>query len=182
MSRRDDANLPPDLHERVGAYLDGELSPAEAREVLRRLAADPAALRNVEELRGVSSLLGLYADEPVPEGFAERVLASVRGGEGGAASRSGSFALLRGRALRVAAVAAAVLLAVGAGALLGRAGRPGGTPEAPSGSFAALETLPTELLEGGDVARLATMTEEDFEALLAGDPEEFARQARGDGG
>jgi anti-sigma factor RsiW len=185
MTPRDDTNpVPDDLRESVAAYLDGELSPEAAREVLRRLASDSDAKRGVEEMRRVADLLGLYADEPVPEGFAERVLEAVGAARADAdGAPRPSFGFLRGgRGARAAAVAAAILLAVGAGVLLGRLGRPGGsggTPEAPSGSLAALEAVPAELLESDDVARLATMTEEDFEALLAGDPEEFARQVRG---
>ena len=168
----------------LGAYLDGELPPEEAREVLRWLETHPAALRRVEEDRRIASLLGLYADEPVAEEFADKVLTSVGAVDCDAAARP-TFSLLRGRpaqiaAVRIAAVAAAVLLAVGLGVMLG--GRGGGTPAPISSSVAALDTVPAEWLENGDIAKLADLSDDDFEALMAGDPDDLAKQARGDGG
>lgn len=51
----DDA-LPDDLAERISARRDGELSPAEAAEVDRLLADNPAARRFAEDLRELSRL------------------------------------------------------------------------------------------------------------------------------
>ena len=172
----------------LAAYVDGELPPEEARAVLQWLDAHPEALRGVEEARRVLSLLGLYEDEVVPEGFADRVLAAVGAGSAeagvGAASAGGGAAprltLLRGRFSRVAAVAAAILLAVGVGTYVGRHTLE--APETPSATVAALEAVPAELLENGDLAKLSQLFDDDFEALLAGDPEELAKQAKGDGG
>lgn len=166
----------------VNAYLDGELPPEEARDVLRWLEAHPKALRAAEEARRVESLLGLYADEPVPEAFAEKVLAEV--GVGRAVDTDASarpvFLLLRGRSMRIAAIAAGALLAVGVGVLV--ASRGGGAPTPASATVAALEALPAELLENGDVAKLADLSDEDFDALVAGEPDDLAKQANGEGG
>ena len=71
--------LDPKMRERLSAWLDGEATPEEAREVLSWLESDPAAAREVEELRRVWDLLGRYRDEPVPEGFADSVLARTSG-------------------------------------------------------------------------------------------------------
>src|SRR5262245_2987638 len=103
------------FREKLIAYLDGELPAAEAREVEERLARDPEMRREAEAHRAVSSMLDAYADEPVPPGFSQRVL-----GEARASDARPRLALLRGGASRRAAVAAAIVLAVGAGVLVGR--------------------------------------------------------------
>ena len=69
----------PVFRVRLTAYLDDQLSPAEAREFLALLERDPVAMRRLEEARRVWALLGAYRDEPVPDGFAEGVLAKTRG-------------------------------------------------------------------------------------------------------
>src|SRR5438445_4974849 len=61
--------------ERLTAYLDDRMTPAEARDFLAWLERHPDAWKEAEESRRVWALLSAYRDEPVPEGFAERVLA-----------------------------------------------------------------------------------------------------------
>jgi anti-sigma factor RsiW len=45
------------LHDQLSAYLDGELSHAEAAEIAQRLQADPALRAELEAVRGAVSLL-----------------------------------------------------------------------------------------------------------------------------
>lgn len=63
--------LPEEWGERISAYLDGELSPAEAIVVERHLAEDPAAQRYADELRSMSQ-----AFRATPEPVFENDLAS----------------------------------------------------------------------------------------------------------
>jgi anti-sigma factor RsiW len=63
----------------LNAYLDGELDPITAREVEQRLAADPAATRQLaglEALRG--ALRADLADDVPPEGLRHRIEALSR--------------------------------------------------------------------------------------------------------
>ena len=177
----DDVRSPDDgaLRERLTAYLDGELSPAESREVLLWLEAHPAALRELEEHRRVWALLGKYPDEPVPAGFSERVL--ERAGAAPAASRPAGKASLRvlsgGGALRFAAVAATFVLAVGAGLYVAHRESP-----TPAGGATSLEAVPTALLESEAALNLATVSDEEFETILQGDPEDLLQVVGGRGG
>jgi anti-sigma factor RsiW len=169
--------------EQISAYLDGELSPEESREVLAWLQAHPESLKAVEETRRVWDLLGAYGDEPVPEGFAERVLAAVREESGAAdaaagvdaATRRAGFRLLPSGRARAVAVAAAVLLALGAGALIGRTFGRGPSPVAPPAVASALDAVPPELLESDGLESLATLSDEEFETILTGDPSDLAQ-------
>jgi anti-sigma factor RsiW len=146
---RDDLEGPdpggPDAERRLSAYLDDQMSPAEARDFLAWLEAHPDALRAAEEHRRVWSLLGAYRDEAVPEGFAERVLARV----GVPAASTGD---------------AAPVLRLVRGVRRWRA-------------LAALETVPEALLEGDAIARLATLSDDEFEALLEADPQDLPADA-----
>lgn len=153
--------------EHLGAYLDGEMTSVDARRFLGWLEAHPAALKDAEESRRVWALLAAYADEPVPEGFAEGVIRSAKGADS-VADRPPALRVLAGGRPRALAVAAAVLVAVGAGVLLLRR-----TPTEPSDASvsAALEAVPAELLESDNLASLASLSDEEFEAILAVDPE-----------
>jgi anti-sigma factor RsiW len=176
----------PAFRERLTAYLDGELSPAESREVLAWLERNPRALKELEEHRRVWALLGKYGDEPVPAGFAERVLAgagAAPAGEGSSAAGVAPLRVLRGvrrvgRAARFAAVAATVVLAVGAGLWIARREAP---PSSPAGTTSALEGVPTALLESEAAVNLANFTDEEFETILQGDPEDLVFLGRGGG-
>ena len=161
------------LRERLTAYLDGELSPAESREVLAWLEKNPQALKELEEHRRVWALLGKYPDEPVPAGFTERVLVSAGVLPAGKASL---HVLPGGRALRFAAVAAAVVLAVGVGVIAGPRFVPAPRPE---GGASSLDSVPTALLESESAFNLATVTDEEFETILQGDPEDLAQVVAG---
>ena len=153
------------------------MSSRRGRPVPRWLEAHPDALRDAEESRRVWALLSAYADEPVPEGFAERVIARASGATSQAEARGGAvpasvaspLRLLSGGRRRALAAAAAVLVAVGAGALLLRDGGP-----RVSDVSLALEAVPAELLESDNLASLASLSDEEFEALLAADPETLA--------
>ncbi len=62
---------------RLSAWMDGELSGDEAREVERALAEHPELREELDELRRVAQLLRPGADERPSRGFAGRVLAAV---------------------------------------------------------------------------------------------------------
>jgi anti-sigma factor RsiW len=161
--------------ERLAAFLAGDLPASEAREVALRVAADPALAREVAEHRAVWEALGAYADEPVPPGFAERAVAAALGHDAEDAAPRASFALLRGGRARAAAVAAAVLLALGVGMAVGRVT----APEPASPPAVAIETIPEDVLAAADVELLARLSDEDFEVLLSGNPEDLADAAQG---
>ena len=180
----DDAGFPNDgaFRERLTAYLDGELSPEESREVLAWLEAHPAALRELEEHRRVWALLGTYRDEPVPAGFSDRVLAGAGASPSAAKSTAAGKPSLRvlagGRALRAAAIAATFVLAVGAGLYVAnREGVP-----SPAGGASSLESVPTALLESEAALKLAEVSDEEFETILQGDPEDLLQVVSGRGG
>jgi anti-sigma factor RsiW len=150
--------------ETIGAYLDGELSPAEAAEVLAWLEAHPDALREVEEHRRVWSMLSAYEDEPVPAGFAERVL-----------ERAGTrprLRLVRGGGVRAVAIAAGVVVALGVGAIAARRFLRERAPQASDAHAvaSAVDAVPAALLESDDLVDLASYSDEEFETLLATDP------------
>lgn len=169
----------PSFRERLSAYLDGEMAPDEARRFLALLEANPAALKDAEEARRVWALLSTYADEPVPEGFAERVFEkagiepTVAVGAREDATSAPSLRLLAGGRRRALAAAAAVVLAVGGVALWRRAT----SPEPASAASVALEAVPAELLESENLASLASLSDEEFEALLSADPETLTADA-----
>jgi anti-sigma factor RsiW len=171
-----DPSVPLDP-ERLVAFLDGELPAAEAREVAARIASDPSLAREVEEHRAVWKALAAYRDEPVPAGFADRAVAAALAEDAAGPRGSASFALLRGgRGVRVAAIAASMLAAVGVGMALGRGTAP--RPEAPPASV-ALDAIPEDVLAVADVDVLANLSDEDFEVILAGNPEDLADAAQG---
>lgn len=160
--------------ETLSAYLDGELPAEQARDVTAWLERHPEALREVEHQRRLWDLLGRYADEPVPSGFAERVLDAV-----GAATRSAHAPpeahavrphLPRARRVWAWAAAAAVLAAVGTGVLalsLRRAG------EAPGGGD-LLAAIDADFVQHADLEQLATLSDAQFQALLVEDPDALA--------
>ena len=159
--------------ERLAAYLGDAMSPEEARRFLVWLEAHPEALREVEEHRRVWSLLGAYSDEPVPEGFAARVLARA-----GVSRQAPALHLSEGlRRWRRLAVAAAVLAAAGLGIAAIQWRRANPAPEETVGTLAALETLPVSLFEDDAIDRLVTLSDEEFETLLEADPQDLAPDA-----
>ncbi len=183
-------NLDPRMKERLSAYLDDELSPEEAREVLAWIESDPAALRDAEELRRVWDLLKHYRDEEVPEGFSEGVLARIaalrsasprEGGvpAGGPEERRSLWAVLKGGTPRLRfAAAAAILVAAGLGAVVTARVV---TPTSPDGvPSVALESMRAEAIE--NLSSLASLSDEEFEAVLAGDPEDLAQPLESQGG
>jgi anti-sigma factor RsiW len=166
-------HLPPEKRrEALTAWLDGEATPEEARRIEAWLAAHPEEAARVARLRRTWDLLSVYGDEPVPEGFAERVLASA-GREGVGGARPRLRLLSRWKPLAAAAAVAALAFVAGRG-LLKSSG-----DEAPAGAESALllETLPPDLLEQADL--LLTLSEEEFSTLLEIDPEEVAGEAQG---
>lgn len=112
--------------ELLNAYLDGEVSAEHALVVSQWLDANPGALREVEHLRHLWDLLEHYEDEPVPEDFAAGVIRSVgiqrddvRLDEGRQeAAPEGGRVIELAWYRRPMATAAAVLLAIGATALV----------------------------------------------------------------
>lgn len=88
--------------EQLYAYLDGELSPAEAAEVERAAAADPAVALQLDELRALDQALGALPGVETDGEFTERVVRAAR------RRRSGRIV----RLLIPLAAAAAILVAV----------------------------------------------------------------------
>ncbi|OPX24657.1 MAG: hypothetical protein B1H04_01670, partial [Planctomycetales bacterium 4484_123] len=65
------------LRESLSAYLDGELSDAEARDLDAALARDPDLAAEMASLRAVRDLLGRLPRASAPAGLAGRVLAQA---------------------------------------------------------------------------------------------------------
>ena len=65
------------LRELLSAYLDGQVTEDEAREVEAALQRDPDLAAGLAALRGVRDLLGRLPKASAPAGLAERVLAQV---------------------------------------------------------------------------------------------------------
>ncbi len=112
------------VQRRLEAYLGGELTGKELARMERHLASCAECARAVERARRLRIALGQKATPPVPEGFHARLMARARQR---AEQRSWRERILRPfgwqpavpAGLRVAA-AAAVILALGIGALIGR--------------------------------------------------------------
>lgn len=172
------------FRERLTEYLDDRLSAEDAQAFLAWLERHPDLWKEAESARRAWALLGHYRDEPVPEGFSDRVLARVAAGRadhGGAAATRATWRVLPGGRRRAVAVAAAVVLALGAGVLWGR--RSGPTDATPTGpdALAALDAVPATLLDRLDadsLVQLASLSDEEFDLLLAGD----APSLSGEGG
>lgn len=111
------------FREQLSAYLDGELSEAEAAAVARAVEADPQLARELDRLRAVKELVAALPRQPAPAELASRVLAQ--------AGREGRFAARAPWGVRLARLAAAavVVIAVGLGVTmvcyLARPPRPG---------------------------------------------------------
>jgi anti-sigma factor RsiW len=194
---------PRERLELLSAYLDGELPADEAREVTAWLERHPEALREVERQRRLWDLLGRYADEPVPAGFSQRVLAQVPAdrvpadrvpadrvaagrvaADRDSADRAphlatphikGQTRLLPRRAWALAA-AALVLATVGAGIF---ALRPRGhQPEQMAEVLAAIDP---DFVQHADLERLVSLSDAQFEALLVEDPDALADATLGNG-
>src|SRR5262245_11120320 len=141
---------PSDFRERLSAYLDDRLSADEAREFLAWLESHPAAWREAEESRRVWAILSAYRDEPVPEGFADRVVSRLRAEGEAVAVRSPAgmpaLALLSPRRARVLAVAAGLVAALGVGVVCGRLSGSGASGSK-DGTVAAINAVPAGLLD-----------------------------------
>ena len=160
-----------DVQERrelLNAYIDGEISAEQALTISTWLDANPGALREVEHLRHIEGLLEHYADEPVPEGFADGVIEAVGIRHepvpaGGVSSSAPVMSMAWYR--RPMATAAAVLVAVGATVLV--MSDRGGAP-APNARISELEALGVEDLESLEYLDvIVDADEETFDALLA---------------
>jgi negative regulator of sigma E activity len=64
--------------ELIGAYLDGELRPAERLEVERYLQSDPQAAELLSQMRSIRSALQSAPIRKLPSNFSERVIAAAR--------------------------------------------------------------------------------------------------------
>lgn len=81
---------PPDPDERVGAWLDGELTEAQARAVAAEIEADPELAARVEAIREVRERLAGSETAEVPEGFAARVQQAVAAEAGAGQAGTGT--------------------------------------------------------------------------------------------
>ncbi len=82
---------PPEPHdpdERLGAWLDGDLTESQARAVAAEIEADPELAARVEAIREVRERLAGSETAEVPEGFTARVQQAVAGEAG--AGRAGA--------------------------------------------------------------------------------------------
>lgn len=68
------ANLQPDVHELLVAYLDGELDAEAARNVEERLASDPVLRMEMQRLDRAWHMLDALETEPVDEQFTRTTL------------------------------------------------------------------------------------------------------------
>lgn len=175
---RVDPSRPAAWRERLAAYLDDRMSPQDARTFLAWLERHPEAWKEAEAARRVWTLLGAYRDEPVPEGFADRVLAKV-GLAAGTPPAAAPLRFLAGGRTRALA-AAAILVALGAGALVGRglgAPSPTSAPAPADPTVAALDRLPAgalDELDGDRLVQLASLSDAEFAALLSADSQDLA--------
>jgi anti-sigma factor RsiW len=158
-----DALSPDERAAWLAAYRDGTLDDASAAEVMAWLDAHPDALRALEHDRRAWELLGRYGDEPVPAGFSARVLEA-------AGVRRPRLRLWQRPA--VLAAAAALLLAVGAGA--GLVLREDAPPEP-----LAVAAIDLDLVQHGSLEALLALSDAEFEALLAEDPDLLADASLG---
>jgi len=170
---------PADVRERLTAYLDDRMSPAEAREFLAWLEGHPEAWKEAEAVRRVWALLGAYRDEPVPEGFADRVLVKATAEAGGPSAHARpALRWLPGGRARTVAAAAAIVAALGVGTVLGRGfGANGVATPAANPAVAALDAMPTgvlDQLDGDTLSQLASLSDAEFSALLLADPQDLA--------
>jgi hypothetical protein len=135
-----DPTFPPD-DDLVSAVLDGEATPEERA----RVAADPRLQVRLEELRAASAFVATPVDPP-PAGAADRAVAAAVAERGRSDEVAGAVVPLRPwrDPRRILAVAAALVLLVGIGALLSQADWGGG--DSGSGGDAAL----TADTSGGD--------------------------------
>ena len=170
-----DSLAPRERQELLCAYLDGELPAERARDITAWLERHPDALREVERQRRLWDLLGRYADEPVPAGFAKSVVNTVGAGKatGRAAGGAGARRLALPRRAWALAAAAAVLAAVGV-ALYSSRGT-SDTPVAPEGTeMATLESIDVDFVQHADLGSLLSLSDAQFQALLYEDPDALA--------
>ena len=74
---RDTMTEPANMNEQLSAYLDGELSAAEAQGVEAAVAADAALARELERLRAAREFVRRLPREQAPDDFAMRVMAQA---------------------------------------------------------------------------------------------------------
>lgn len=147
--------------ELISAYLDDELPAHEARQITQWLDENPGALKEVEHIRRTWDLLDHYEDEPVPEGFAQRVFAAV--------------GLHTGRVIQMAwyrrpqtwAAAAAILLVGFALLFTMKDGEPTGTTpvKAPESIATVIDEVPEDVLVYLD--DIANLDDERLDTLIA---------------
>ena len=114
-------STPPTNGEQLSAWLDGELTDAEAAEIERELDRNPLLRAELDELRGVRELLRTHGAVKAPDDFLARVLAEAEN-EPLPANNANLWRWLRrpfGIPVEALAVAAAALLVVVAGLDLG---------------------------------------------------------------
>jgi anti-sigma factor RsiW len=166
---------PQERLEVLATYLEGALDDESSREVAAWLDRNPEALREIEHQRRLWDLLGRYADERVPAGFAQRVLdaAGARRGASPVPETSGLRLLRRPWAV-AAAAAALVALGVGLQALRTRGQTAGPAPEALS-----VASIDLDLVQHANLEGLLTLSDAEFEALLAAEPDALADESLG---
>src|SRR5690606_6988223 len=80
------------IDELMNAWLDGELDPADAEELLAALRADRSRLAEIEALERIADAARQLPVPPLPEGFVERAMDRVRAAPAPKAGRR-AFAL-----------------------------------------------------------------------------------------
>jgi hypothetical protein len=108
----------PDIEANLSAYLDGELSPAEAQRVEEAVGRDPALAGELAALRRTRGLVRGLPRAAGPAHLTDRILSQTRGRGAALAGRHAAGASVWGRVLHYAATAAAAVIAMGVGALV----------------------------------------------------------------
>jgi hypothetical protein len=125
-------NAKENIREQLSAYLDGELDAAQVKLVEQTLANDAELAEELEALRATRELLWSAPKAKAPEGFADRVLAEAQRRAPHAAQADASSG--RGRWLRIAGVAAMLVVAMGLGVMVSQTFLTPTTPTAEPGT------------------------------------------------
>jgi hypothetical protein len=102
-----------DIQARLSAYHDSELSNDEAAEVSAHLSCCPTCAADLASFEQLSGLSRKLTDPPVPVHLWDELQSKLRHGVGG--SRASNTSDSKGRPVRLLAISATVLVAIGIG-------------------------------------------------------------------
>lgn len=139
-------SLPPD---RLAAFVDGELTPEEAAEVVRHLAAHPQDQALVDDLMAANLALQRAFSAPLAEPVPPAILAAIQGTTVVPFRRRGVPIWVAGLGAALAAVAAALAVVA---ILPAAAPAPGGLAVGPVAPGSALDRVLTASATGAELA------------------------------